>query len=63
MVIVHLLKLGFHQASESKHDEFYVSLDSDDLETLKKVVERAELKARILKSSVPKVPILGVVRE
>lgn len=65
IVIVHLLKLGFHQtSSEAKHhDEFYISLDADDLQTLKKVIERAEAKARILRSAVPNLPVLGPVKE
>jgi hypothetical protein len=51
VVVVHLLKIGFHQSSQRNHDEFYVALDGDDLQTLKKVIERAESKAKVLKSS------------
>lgn len=64
MVIVHLLKLGFHQASsERHHEEFYLSLDAEDLQTLKKVIERAESKARVLRSAVSTLPVLGVVKD
>ncbi len=63
MVIIHLLKLGFHQASERHHDEFYVALDADDLQTLKKVVERAQSKAKILRATVSNLPVLGVAKE
>jgi hypothetical protein len=59
LVIVHLLKLGFDQASERKHDEFYVSLDADDLKTLKGVIDRAEAKARSLRSAIKEVRIFG----
>lgn len=64
VVIVHLLKLGFHQtSSEAKHhDEFYISLDADDLQTLKKVIERAEAKAKILRSTITNLPVLGPVQ-
>ena len=51
VVVVHLLKIRFHQSSERNHDEFYVALDGDDLQTLKKVIERAESKAKVMKSS------------
>jgi hypothetical protein len=64
MVLVHLLKLGFHEASsERRHEEFYISLDAEDLQTLKKVIERAETKARVLRSAVPNLPVLGVIKD
>jgi hypothetical protein len=63
MVIVHLLKLGFHQASVRQHDEFYVALDADDLQTLKKVIERAQSKANVLRSTMSNLPVLGIVKE
>jgi hypothetical protein len=49
-VIVHTLKIGFHDAETSAHKEIFIALDSDDIGTLKKIAERAEEKARILKS-------------
>jgi len=58
MLIVHLLKLRFHQSSQRKHDEFYVSLDGDDLKTLKKIIERAESKSTVIKSSIRNAPFL-----
>jgi len=64
MVIVHLLKLGFHRSGPRRHhEEIYVSLDAEDLETLRAVVERASSKAKTLKSVVPTLPVLGVVKE
>src|SRR5262249_4817080 len=44
MVVVHMLKLAYHQSSE-KHQQFYVSLDADDLAALKALIDRAEAKA------------------
>jgi len=41
-VIVHNLQIGFHQYG--KHQEFYFALDSDDLQSLKKIIDRAEKK-------------------
>src|SRR5207253_649802 len=49
MLVVHHLKLAYHGDSD-KHQEFHISLDADDLETLKKIIERAETKAKSLKS-------------
>ncbi len=62
MVVVHLLKLGFHSASE-KHQEFFVSLDSDDLQTLRNLIDRAEAKARSLKGSLGGIRLFGVAKE
>jgi len=62
MVIVHLLKLGYHQGGE-KHQEFYVSLDAEDLDRLKKIIERAETKAKTLKSVIKDVRVYGAGSE
>ncbi len=62
MVVVHLLKIGYHAASQD-HKEFFVSLDSDDLQTLRKLIDRAEAKARSLKSTVKNVRLFGVAKE
>ena len=62
MVVVHLLKLAFHCGSE-RHQEFYVSLDGDDLKTLRALVDRAEAKARALRSSVKDIQLIGVPSE
>lgn len=59
MVIIHRLKLGYHN-SEGEHRTFYIALDAEDLVTLKKAIDRAELKARSLKSIVKDVPFLGI---
>jgi hypothetical protein len=62
MVVVHLLKLAFHRGFE-KHQEFYVSLDGDDLKTLRAVIDRAEAKARTLKSSIKDVRLFGAPKQ
>jgi hypothetical protein len=62
MVVVHLLKLAFHRGSE-RHQEFYVSLDGDDLTTLRNLIDRAEEKAKTLKSCIKDVKLFGVPAE
>ena len=62
MVVVHLLKLTFHKGSE-KHQEFFVSLDGDDLKTLRGLIDRAEAKAKTLKSSIKDVRLFGAPKE
>jgi hypothetical protein len=59
-MIIHNLQIGFHQ--DGKHQEFYVALDTDDIQKLKEVVERAEKKTIALKSLINKseVPYLEV---
>lgn len=52
MVIVHLLKIGYQQFGVEKHKEFVVSLDAEDLKTLRKLVDRAEAKAKSLKAAI-----------
>ncbi len=51
LVIVHLLKLGYHQ-DQGEHESFFVALDAEDLNTLKAVIERAEIKAEVIKSKI-----------
>lgn len=50
MLIVHMLKLGYHDSNESRHKEFHLALDSKDLAELKEIIIRAETKAKTLKS-------------
>jgi hypothetical protein len=45
-VIVHMLKISYHQDME--HKDFFVALDSSDIGKLKEVLERAEQKAKSL---------------
>ena len=46
-VIVHLLKLTYHENTE--HKECFVAMDDNDVSQLKAVLERAEAKARTLR--------------
>ena len=48
-VIVHNLQIGFHNSGTGQHQEFYVSLDTEDIETLKRAIVRAEEKTKALK--------------
>jgi len=47
-VIVHNLKITYHQ--DGKHKEFFVAMDSEDIQELKATIERAELKDKSAKS-------------
>jgi hypothetical protein len=47
-VVSHTLQITYHEGGE--HKDFYVMLDADDLETMKKVLQRAEAKASSLTS-------------
>jgi hypothetical protein len=51
-VIVHTLNIVYHQ--EGRHQEIYVALNADDLQKVKKTVERAEAKHAVLKSYIQK---------
>lgn len=55
-VIVHTLKIGYHQDHE--HKEFYVALDSADVQKLKAAIERAELKSQSARSLLDKADVL-----
>ena len=46
--ISHTLRIGYHENAD--HKEFFITLDEEDLETLKKAIERAETKAHSIKS-------------
>lgn len=50
-VILHTLKISYKD-SKSSDNEFYVQLDSGDLQTLKDQISRAEIKERQLKDSI-----------
>jgi hypothetical protein len=59
-VIIHNLQIRFHQFG--KHQEAYFALDTDDIQALKEIIERAEKKTIALKSMIAKsaVPYLEV---
>lgn len=46
--ITHTLKIEYHE--EGEHKEFYIALDADDLQQMRKVLQRADAKASSLKS-------------
>lgn len=52
LLVVHTLKLVFHDISG--HREFYLALDEEDISSLKKSLDRAEEKARSLKTLLAK---------
>jgi len=47
-VIIHSLKIEYHEDGE--HKEFFVALDSDDIENLVQVLKRASTKANSLRT-------------
>jgi len=51
MMIIHTLKLGYHDGATGKHEELFVALDNDDIQKLKRVLERAEKKTKSLIST------------
>ena len=46
-LVLHTLQVGYHDGL-GKHHEFYVALDSDDIEKLQKALVRAKQKAATL---------------
>lgn len=59
MTLIHILKLGYHSGSK-EHLNFYVSLDSEDLVSLKEAIDRALAKAESLKENIDGFPFLGL---
>jgi len=58
------LKLDYHkQGSRKDHEEFYIALDAEDLDTLRRIIDRAEVKAKTLASSINNVHVFGVPKE
>jgi hypothetical protein len=63
-IVMHTLKLAFHQqGSNDDHGEFYVALDADDLQTLRKLIDRAEAKAKSLAAANRNIRLFGVPPE
>lgn len=62
MVVVHLLKLDYHQSSPAHH-QFYVALNAQDLRELRRVIDRAEAKANTLRSATKGIRLFGVPKE
>ena len=55
-VVIHNLKITYHQ--DRQHKDFFVALDSEDIQTLKAAIERAELKDRSAKIMLDKANVL-----
>lgn len=51
-MIIHNLQIGFHQ--DGKHHDYYFALDTDDIQKLKKIIERAEKKTIALQAILKK---------
>jgi hypothetical protein len=52
VVLLHILKLSYlDRQREGDRGTFYIALDEDDIASLKRVLERAESKARTLRST------------
>jgi hypothetical protein len=57
MIIVHTLKLGYHDSASQTHKEMYVALDEDDLVTLATLLKRTQDKTKTLKKQMASVGI------
>lgn len=53
MTVMHTLRIRYHDDT-SRHREFFVSLDDDDLASLKKAIERAQIKKKTLEALLAK---------
>lgn len=53
MTVLHTLQIGYHDDT-GRHKEFYVTLDDDDLVSLKEAIERAEKKKKTLEALLAK---------
>jgi hypothetical protein len=51
-VIVHQLRIAYHEGGQTEPRQFFVALDSSDLRQLKSVLERAEEKEQQLRATV-----------
>lgn len=62
MIVIHQLKLTYHHGS-SKHEHFHVTLDDGNLQELRILIDRADAKARTLKSAVNNIRIFGTPKD
>lgn len=51
MLLTHNLKISFHAAGRKGDHEIFVSMDTEDLEELRKTIERAQTKAKKVKAA------------
>lgn len=54
-MIIHTLQIGFHQDGE--HHDYYFALDTDDIQKLKGIIDRAERKTVALQSILKKAEV------
>jgi hypothetical protein len=57
MIIVHTLKLGYHDSISQTHKEMYIALDADDIAKLAEILKRSEEKTKTLKEKMNSVGI------
>jgi hypothetical protein len=50
MIIVHTLKLGYHDTDSAEHKEMFIAVDSDDIAKLTEQLVRAAKKEKTLKA-------------
>jgi len=50
MLIVYTLKVGYHDSHENRHREIHIALDAGDLASLRAAIERAETKAKSVRT-------------
>jgi hypothetical protein len=60
MIIVHTLKLGYHDTNSAQHRDMFIALDMDDIAKLKDTLQRAEDKTRTLKAKLDAAGIRSV---
>lgn len=60
MLIVHTLKMSYYEDVSKRPHEIYVTLDSEDIRELKKVLDRAELKEQSLRRKLESAGIRSV---
>jgi hypothetical protein len=54
MIVIHTLKIGYHDSGTGRHKEFYVALDDSDIAELRKALDRATEKTQSLKPVIEK---------
>jgi hypothetical protein len=59
MIVMHTLKLSYHEPSSGGHHDFYVSLDAGDLQALRKLIDRAEAKSKTLQPALKNIHLFG----
>jgi hypothetical protein len=50
MTVIQTLRIGYHESGSPGHKELYIALDASDITSLKAALDRAEKKAKTLKT-------------